>query len=238
MKVGVMQPYLFPYLGYFHLMDAVDLFVILDDVKFSKGGWVNRNRILVGGEIKWITAPISSTENLICDKTYRTSEKFFRQLRTTISQSYSKTAGLSSVIEIIDHWEGLDSANVSDVNMAMLRGVSNRVSSRLPEFISVSSLGLNSDLNGQEKVIAAVKKLDGSNYVNLPGGQNLYDADKFADQGVELSFVSSSFPRYPQKSDKFIEGVSILDALLMAPGDVEHLTGSESYELITADHAQ
>jgi hypothetical protein len=219
-------------------MNAVDLFVILDDVKFSKGGWINRNRILVGGKIKWVTAPISSTENLICDKTYLTSEKFFRQLRATISQSYSKTAGLSSVFEIIDHWEGLDSANVSEVNMALLRGVLNQVSSRLPEFIPVSSLGLSSALNGQERVIAAVKKLNGSSYVNLPGGRNLYAADKFADAGVELTFVSSSFPKYPQQSDEFIEGLSILDALLMAPGHVGHLTGPESYELIPADHAR
>lgn len=53
-----MQPYLFPYLGYFQLIQAVDKFILLDDVNFIKRGWVNRNRILVNGKDHLFSLPL------------------------------------------------------------------------------------------------------------------------------------------------------------------------------------
>ena len=58
MKLGIMQPYFFPYIGYWQLMNAVDRYVIYDDVNFIKGGWINRNRILMGSEVKYFNLPM------------------------------------------------------------------------------------------------------------------------------------------------------------------------------------
>ena len=65
MKLAIMQPYLFPYLGYFQLIAAVDKFVFYDDVNFIKNGWINRNRLLISGKVNYITIPLSGASSFL-----------------------------------------------------------------------------------------------------------------------------------------------------------------------------
>ena len=58
MKLGIMQPYYLPYIGYWQLLNAVDKYVIYDDVNFIKGGWINRNRILNNGVVQYFNVPM------------------------------------------------------------------------------------------------------------------------------------------------------------------------------------
>ena len=79
MKLAIMQPYFFPYIGYFQLINAVDKFVFYDDVNFIKGGWINRNRILVNGEIKFFTVPITGVSSFKKTKETRIKRDQFFQ---------------------------------------------------------------------------------------------------------------------------------------------------------------
>src|SRR4030042_5533275 len=65
MKIAIMQPYFLPYIGYFQLMNAVDEFVIYDNIEFSKKGWINRNRILVNGKDSYITIPLKKDSDYL-----------------------------------------------------------------------------------------------------------------------------------------------------------------------------
>ncbi len=65
MKLAIMQPYFFPYIGYFQLINTVDEFVVYDNIEFTKKGWINRNRILVNGKDEYITLPIKKDSDFL-----------------------------------------------------------------------------------------------------------------------------------------------------------------------------
>lgn len=233
MRIGVMQPYFFPYLGYFHLMNAVDIFVVLDDVQYSKGGWVNRNRVLIQGKPAWLTVPISSVGKSIQEKSYLVNPKWHSKLRRTLYQAYPDAPGLTALEAILDEWMSSHHMTVSETNMWLINRILDTFCEKSPEFRNVSSLGLEPGLRGVDKVLTACKALGGGMYVNLPGGRSLYSSAEFEEVGVELRFVSSRFPRYPQQFHDFIPGLSILDMVLQAPERLAVATGPEHYNLVS-----
>ena len=104
MKVAVMQPYLFPYIGYWQLMNAVDQFVILDDVNYIVRGYINRNRILLHGQPYMFTIPIkkASQNRLIMDTELRFETEDKRKLLLTIRNAYKKAPYFETVMPIIE----------------------------------------------------------------------------------------------------------------------------------------
>ena len=235
MRVAIMQPYFFPYLPYFHLIDAVDIFVVLDNVQFPKGGWVNRNKVLIQGKEAWVTVPTSSSGRSIREKSYIASPYFFRKFRATMLTEYSRAPGLQKIFEITDEWESLGEREVSRVNMFLIGKLLTELGGRRPKFLNISCLKLDPELRGQERVVAAAKELAASQYVNLPGGQTLYQAAAFEKEGIELKFVSSDFPPYPQQSSNFVPGLSVLDMALRSPEMFAAATRATHYKLISAN---
>lgn len=210
-----MQPYFLPYLGYFHLLDSVDLFVVLEDVKYpKKGRWVNRNRILINGQPAWITVPVSITGELISEVDYRSDSEFFTRLRKTLSRAYSKAENLSSVFSYLQRWENSSDTGVSEVNMSLVRMIADLISMKIPKFINSSDLDLDKRLRGQNRILEICRILGADTYVNLPGGRNLYDQDAFLQVGTSLKFIKSNLRPYPQKTASFIPGLSVLDFVL------------------------
>lgn len=214
MKIAIMQPYFMPYLGYFHLLDAVDIFVVLDDVRYPKNGWVNRNRIVMNGEPAWLTVPVSSEGRHISEKTYSMDERFFVKTAKKLTQLYSASDSLACVLELFGRWRESGDKNVSTVNMMLIQSVCSTIGLRTPTFLRSSQLSLSKGAVAETRVIEICLSLGASQYVNLPGGEALYEHENFARAGLKLSFVRSQFQPYAQRAKTFLPKLSVLDLLL------------------------
>jgi hypothetical protein len=211
MKVAIMQPYLLPYLGYFQLIHAVDVFVLYDDVNYIKQGWINRNYILANGQRQRITLPLlgASSNRLINQIRTGRREKVLKSLQ----QSYSKAPCFDSVHPII-----LDIFSQPEENLGFfldyqLRRLSEYLDLK-PKWLMSSGLHKNIRLRGQDKVLAICRELGATHYINLPGGEGLYDRDAFAKEGLRISFLRSRQIEYSQGSDNFEPNLSIIDVMM------------------------
>lgn len=216
-RLAVMQPYLFPYLGYFQLMAASDRFVAYDDVSYIRQGWVNRNRVLVQGQPYLFTLPVRGASSFIpidqveLDagqyKAWR--ERFMR----TLEQAYARAPHAGEVIPWLRELLDEPHARLVDLLRATLRSTMDRLGLRTA-FVPSSRPYANQQLHGQERILDICRQEGASRYINAIGGMELYDRAVFASRGIELSFLRSRLPAYPQGRHPFVPGLSILDALM------------------------
>ena len=226
LRLAVMQPYLFPYLGYFQLMAASDRFVAYDDVSYIRQGWVNRNRILVQGQPYLFTLPVRSASSFIpIDQVelhpaqYRAwRERFLR----TLAQAYARAPHAGTVIPWLRELLDEPHERLVDLLTATLRSTMDRLGLRTA-FVPSSRPYANQHLHGQDRILDICRLEGASGYINAIGGMALYDRAVFASRGIELSFLRSRLPAYPQGRHPFVPGLSILDALMHV--DVEGLQG-------------
>lgn len=215
MRVAIMQPYLFAYIGYFQLLHAVDLFVFHDDVQWIKGGWINRNRILLDGKpLRW-TLPIAKrgSFDLINQCEVADLKDGRDRILRQIQNAYKGTPFFFDVMPLVK-----DVINQPERNIAIF--IQNSVD-RLGEYLGLSTelvmsstLGIDSSLKGQERVIEICSKLGANEYINAPGGVGLYDKKDFKTAGIGLSFLQPEVIEYPQFGKTFVPNLSIIDALM------------------------
>jgi hypothetical protein len=220
-------------MGYFHLLDAVDVFVILDTVQYPKGGWVNRNRILIQGVEKWLTLPVSSSSSTIEDKSYVLDERNFMKLQRMVSNAYPQSRHLAPFQGLLEAWWHSPTRSVSETNMFFVRELLERLGRVLPRFVNASSVETDGT-TGQDRILGIAQNLGATSYVNLIGGQRLYQKSAFGAAGIDLFFVRSQFREYTQKSQEFVPGLSVLDFFLNETRDAESWIGPESYSLVAA----
>lgn len=221
MKLAVMQPYFFPYIGYFQLLAAVDRLVILDDVNFIKQGWINRNRILVDCLPFLFSIPLQQLSQFRKIHETRISSGTYarRKLLKTIEQAYRKAPHFESVYDLVrtvfEHeteFVGL-LALESIVAVIQYLGVST-------EIVASSSLYGNSDMKGSERILDICHKETASEYFNLPGGKLLYEHKLFADAGVELRFLQPNLSFYRQfNCSQFVPWLSMIDVMMFNDRD-------------------
>lgn len=212
MRLAIMQPYFFPYLGYFQLIHAVDTFVIYDDVNFIKGGWVNRNYILGGDRKQLLTLPLAgASQNKLIDQVSLAGNT--ARLLKTIRQNYAKAPNFVAVFSLVEEVLGSPERNLARLLDMSLRKVCIHLG--LQPTWSVSS-GLNKDnkLRGEAKILDICETLGATHYINLPGGKMLYNTDAFADRGIKLSFIESIPVEYRQFGGAFVPNLSILDVMM------------------------
>lgn len=215
MKLGIMQPYFFPYIGYWQLMNAVDKYVIYDDVNFIKGGWINRNRILMNGEAKMINLKMNgaSPNKLINEVEVAEDIVYNKKLLKTIESCYKKAPYFEDVFPIIENIIIQDNKNLAKYLEYSIRKICKYLSINT-ELIVSSTLNKNNDLKGQDKVIAICNVLGADEYYNAIGGQELYSYSKFNTHGVKLSFLKTGMIEYQQFNNDFVPNLSILDVMM------------------------
>lgn len=209
-----MQPYLFPYLGYFQLFDAADVFVVFDDVQYINRGWINRNRILCNGKPLRFTLPVekdSSTkainERHFADSFTYTSGKLLGRLNSC----YSKAPYRDELLNVTQGILGIRERNVADFLTASLRQLVRHMKVDV-ELRRSSELG-KSNRSGSLRIQEIVKAVNGDRYVNPTGGKGLYDHQDFENDGVELRFLQPQIRPYHQGPEVFVPDLSILDPL-------------------------
>ena len=215
MKVAIMQPYFFPYIGYWQLIHAVDRFVIYDDVNYIKGGWVNRNRILINGKPTFITAPLhqSSPFKRICDTTLEPSLIWRSKLVKMVELTYRKATYFIEVFPVVERLIRHETDNLSDYLAHQLQTLSDFMGINT-EFVVTSRRYENIELSGQERVLDVCKREGATTYINLQGGQTLYDRTAFTKYGVDLKFLIPSAKEYKQFGSKHVSWLSIIDVMM------------------------
>lgn len=212
MRIAVMQPYFFPYIGYFQLIHAVDAFVVYDDVNYIKGGWINRNRILRDGNTELLSLHTSgASQNKLINQVNVGNNH--RKLLKTIEQRYGKAPRFKSVFPVIDRILNFDEKNLASFLFLQLREICRYL--RLePRWEISSELSKDTSLKGQDKIIDICEVLGSSHYINAIGGKALYEHQAFRDRGIRLSFLESKSTSYRQFSDEFTPSLSIIDVLM------------------------
>jgi len=229
MTLAIMQPYLFPYIGYWQLINTVDTFVIYDDVNFIKQGYINKNAILMNGEKKAFTLElIGASSNKLINE-IMVGDRNIKTLKMT-KQNYIKAPFFSAVFPIIK-----DILMQDEKNLAKFIGYSlEKIATYLKidtNIIYSSDIEKNNELKAQEKIIDICKNLKADRYINAIGGQELYDRTIFQNNGIELNFLETELVEYTQFKNDFIPYLSIVDIMMF--NSVENIKIMlEKYKLI------
>jgi hypothetical protein len=217
MKLAVMQPYLFPYLGYFQLIHAVDVFVVYDDVNYIKGGWINRNNILSQGRSQRVTLAVSGASPNKQINQVGVGGNGKRMLRS-IYYSYTKAPQFKAVFPMLEDVLLQEETNLAIYLEKGLRLICDYLGMH-PEWYVSSDIEKNRNLRGQEKVIDICEMLGATHYINLSGGKELYAREAFNEKGIRLSFVESKPLRYPQFRDEYVPNLSVIDVMMFNSKD-------------------
>lgn len=224
MRVAIMQPYFFPYIGYWQLIHAADRFVIYDDVNYIKGGWINRNRFLINGEPAYITVPLcqSSPYKRICDIFLQPSPIWRDKLVRVVEITYRKSRYFSEVFPVVEKLIRHDRDNLADYLAHQLQTLSAFMGIRT-EFVTTSRHYTNEHLSGQARVLDICKREGATHYINPQGGQTLYDHETFHGTGIDLCFIVMRSMPYKQRATRFVPYLSIIDALMeIGPIEIKH----------------
>jgi len=235
MIVGIMQPYFFPYIGYFQLIAAVNKFVIYDDVNFIKGGWINRNNILINKKSSLFTVPLVKVSSNTPINETKINLKFYNiwkvKFLRSLEHSYKKAPYFTEVCNLIK--------NVLEINENDL--ISKLAVNSIKNVIDYLQLDTeicetlenynNKTKNGQERVLDICRIEQASQYINPIGGIELYSKNTFKENGIVLNFVKSKPIVYTQFDNNFSPWLSIIDVLMFnSVSDVNKMINQ--YELV------
>ncbi len=221
MKLAVMQPYLFPYIGYFQLIYAADLFLIYDDVAYIKRGFVNRNNILAPSGVTRFTVPVpgASQNKLFSDLQF---SKDVDKILKTIEHSYSKASYFEYVFPIVRRALELDDRSIASICQKSFEDIFSYLGLE-KQFKKTSELEYDRSASARDRLIALCHLFDADCYVNASGGRKLYAKQDFAEQGIELRFVDTLPVKYSQGNIDFIPNLSIIDVLMhCSPQEVKY----------------
>jgi hypothetical protein len=252
MKLGMNQPYLFPYLGFYQLVSAVDRFVVYDNLNYIQYGWINRNRFLVvGGDPTYFNAVTddSSPNRKIRDIKLSARSNWRRKLLNTFFLNYKKCLFFDETYSLIEPIIRSDSDSLSEmatqsiVNVSKHLGIETEIIENplyedLETLLESENLGAafpSIELARPERkvyrIIAVCRMMNAGLFRNAIGGQTLYDKGEFRQNGIELEFLQSLDEPYPQTTETYHPGLSIID-VLMNCGRAGTMQRLKNYELI------
>jgi len=216
-KLAIMQPYFMPYIGYFQLIGAADVFVLYDNIKYTKKGWINRNRFLRNGADAMFSLPLKKDSDFLDVGERELAEdfnrdKFLNQLRG----AYARAPHFKETLPLLEQIVRFEDHNlfrfIHHSIVCICRYLDIRAEIRISSHISI-----NHELKSQDKVIALCQELGADNYINSIGGIELYAKEEFRVRGIELHFLKTHLKEYTQFGDPFVPWLSIVDVLMFNP---------------------
>jgi hypothetical protein len=220
MKVSIMQPYFFPYIGYFQLIHAADKFIILDDVNYINRGWINRNRMLMNGKDFLFTVPLNaaSQNRLINEIEILSGNEFKSKTIKSFESSYKKAPFFNDVFPLLIEVFSSEEKLISKLALSSILSVCSYLNIKTM-LIETSTVYLNHHLKGQERIIDICIRNRASVYLNPQGGTELYDKKNFSKNNIELKFLTPGKIQYHQFKNDFIPWLSIIDVLMFNSKD-------------------
>jgi hypothetical protein len=214
-NIAIMQPYFLPYLGYWQMLNSVGKFILFDDVNFIKKGWINRNRILLNGKPHYLGIPLQkASQNLKINQLLISEDiKWREKALQTIRHAYSKAPYFLHVYPLVEQIFAISTIQLSDFLRYSIVIIKDYLDIQTL-LVGSSSCYANQQLDGKSRIIDICHQEHTNQYINAPGGRELYSAKDFKQSGLTLKFISPNLPEYPQFGGEFIKGLSILDVLM------------------------
>lgn len=217
MKIAVMQPYLFPYLGYYQLVNAVDTFIFADDVNFIKGGFINRNKILFQNKGQYFTVPcVKVSQNKFINEIQISTETkgYPENILQTIKQAYKRAPYFSDVFPLIESIFQSKTNSIATLASSSVALVSKYLEIDTDFKYTSKSFSHTKGEERSMRLINITKEMGSDSYINPKGGNVLYDKEFFKSHGVHLDFLSSQISPYDQLNDEFVPNLSIIDVIM------------------------
>ena len=232
MIVGIMQPYFLPYIGYFQLISAVDKFVVYDNIKYTKKGWINRNRMLLNGKDSMFSLSLKKDSDFLNIVDRELSVEFDRgKLLNQFKGAYGRAPYFSECLTLLDRVLGFEGNNLFRFILHSLSETCVHLNIST-ELVISSTVEIDNYLRGQDKVIALCTSLRARTYVNPIGGTELYSSDFFNESGVDLKFIKTKPLEYNQFGKPFVPLLSIIDLLMFNPLEKVMEIVRNDYELL------
>ena len=223
MKIGIMQPYFFPYIGYFSLIDYTDHFVFFDTPQYIQRGWVNRNRLINPKEgFNYMTVPIrKAPQETPINKIYIDNSKPWREKIYGQLTVYKKRAPYyDKVIELLHQILDEQYTLISKLNIESIKNVCNYMGIKTTfETFSEMDLDIDEVTAPDEWALNITQKLGYDTYVNPIGGMDFFDRNKYIKQNVKISFMQSNLKPYMQRIGRYEGGLSIIDVMMFNSRD-------------------
>jgi hypothetical protein len=227
-----MQPYFFPYIGYFQLISSVDQFIVYDNIKYTKKGWINRNRLLLNGKDAVFSLPLKSDSDTLDICSREIAPDFNRdKLLNQFKGAYRKAPYFDETYTLLEKIIQNQDRNLFNYLYESISVICDYLSLKT-QIIKSSEINIDHELKNQERVIAICEAVGASTYVNAIGGADLYAKEIFFDRGIELKFIKSLPFEYPQLGNVFVPWLSIIDIMMFNPLDVIQNDLTSNYELI------
>jgi len=227
-----MQPYFLPYIGYFQLIAAADLFIVYDNIKYTKKGWINRNRLLQSGKDATFSLPLKSGSDYL-DVCARELAADFNpdKLLNQFKGAYRSAPFFAQAYPLVEQIVRYEGRNL----FRFLHHAIARTCEHLgitTEIRASSEIAIDHDLKNQDKVLALCAAVGASTYVNAIGGRELYAREAFLDKGIDLKFIRSKPFEYPQFGADFVPWLSIIDVMMFNPFETIKECLDTNYELV------
>ena len=209
-----MQPYLFPYIGYWQLINAVDKFVVYDNIQYTKKGWINRNRYLIDGRAEYFSIPVAKADHLL-DIRYREVAPDFnkKKLLNTVAETYMKAPFFHYAYSLFENLILFEDKNLFNFIFNSIKEICNFLFIKT-EIIISSSIRIDHSLKAQDKVLAVCKELGADTYINPIGGTELYSKYSFKENSIDLKFLKTDPIEYNQFKNQFLPYLSIIDIMM------------------------
>jgi hypothetical protein len=214
MRLGIMQPYFLPYIGYWQLLANVDSFVVYDNIQYTKKGWINRNRFLQNGKDALFTIPLKRDSDYVDIINRSVADDFDpAKLLNQLEGSYRKAPFFKTAFPVVISIVKAEQRNLFEYLYQSIKKLAEFLEIRTPLVVS-SSIGIDHSLRGEDKVLAICKTMQATGYVNAIGGLELYSKANFLAQGISLEFLKTRPIKYQQYGGAFVENLSIIDVMM------------------------
>lgn len=218
MKLALMQPYFFPYIGYFMLIKHSDKFIIFDTAQFTRRGWVNRNRILKeNGDPMYINALIQKApiKTPINEIKLNYKEDWMAKILVQV-QVYKKVAPYyEEMMTFLKACFEYETDSLSELNYYILEETCKYLDIKCDiELLSEMNLKIDDVNESDEWGLSISKAMNAKEYLNAPGGMDFYNKDKYARNGIDLKFIKANLKPYAQNTKEFVPGLSIIDVMM------------------------
>lgn len=220
MKVGIIQSNFLPWRGYFDFIREVDLFILHDDLQYTKGDWRNRNKIKTTRGAQWITVPVHyrQTSQLIEETTIDDSKPWARGMLNRIQDSYRKAPHIEPYFSELSGLLLEPAASISDLNLRLIKWVCSHLEIETP---ITFSRRYHPQGAKTERLIGILKQVDATTYLSGPAAQAYLEPELFEKAGINLEYKAYDYPEYEQLYAPFEPAVSVIDLLFMTGTDAK-----------------
>lgn len=228
MIIGILQPGYLPWLGFFEQMYRSDIFVIYDDVLYSRESWRNRNRIKSSNGIQWLTVPVlfrQSEAPLINEVKIDNKVNWRKKHLVSIWQNYKKTPYFNDYIGLFETAYARDWDYLIDLDLFFIEGLARILGMDHKHIHRSSALNITGDRIG--RLVNLCKHFRADTFYEGYAGQNYIDEDAFLTQGIRVVYQDYQHPNYRQLYGEFVPYLSVVDLLFNR--------GRESLAILTAN---